>query len=104
MRKKADRSPAGTRAAPMDREKLQSFIRAAGADLSSVRSSLLIVAQAGDASDLAISRLNLVRLKPKAPPIGLTQVPGPVSDCEPPLTRPAQPTHVPPNPAHPPLV
>ncbi|MFT3742653.1 MAG: response regulator [Pyrinomonadaceae bacterium] len=44
-------------------EKLQTFVMAAEDDLASVRSSLLIVAQTGDASDLEVPRRNLARLK-----------------------------------------
>jgi len=50
----------------MDREKLQTFVLAAEDDLASVRSSLLIVAQACDASDLTVPRRTLAWLKTEA--------------------------------------
>lgn len=47
----------------MDREKLQSFVRAAEADVASLRSNLLIIAQTGDASDVAAAEAALANLK-----------------------------------------
>ena len=66
----------------MDRKKLQSFVRAAATSLSSIRSSLLIVAQTGDASDLAISRNDLMRLRTEATETGSLIVAALLSECE----------------------
>jgi len=66
----------------MDREKLQSFVRAAATSLSLIRSSLLIVAQTGDASDLAISRRDLARLKTAASESGALAVAALIADCD----------------------
>ncbi|MEP6788792.1 MAG: Hpt domain-containing protein, partial [Acidobacteriota bacterium] len=66
----------------MDRQKVQSFIKSAGVDLSSVRSSLLIAAQIGDMSDLMGSRHSLARLKTEAAEIGLSAVADMAADCE----------------------
>lgn len=66
----------------MDRQKVQSFIKSAGVDLSSVRSNLLIAAQIGDTSDLMGSRHSLARLKTEAAEIGLSTVADMAADCE----------------------
>ena len=66
----------------MDREKLQTFISAAEDDLASVRSSLLIVAQTGDASDLAAARSNLVRLRSEASGNEMSAIEKLCSECE----------------------
>ena len=66
----------------MDREKIQSFIRTAETGLSSVRSSLLIVAQTGDATDLLVPRRNLACLKAESTEIGQTQVTQHICACE----------------------
>src|SRR5258708_27411986 len=84
----------------MDREKIQSFITTAGANLSSVRSSLLIAAQIGDASDLTNSRHNLARLKTEAAEIGLSAVAEMAADCEVALGQLAGPENISPHKAY----
>ena len=66
----------------MDREKLQTFVMAAEDDLASVRSSLLIVAQTGDASDLDVPRRNLARLKAEALAIEMPSIEALCCECE----------------------
>ncbi len=66
----------------MDREKLILFINAAERDLASVRSSLLILAQTGDLSELSIPLRNLDRLNTGAAGIGLPGITALVDDCE----------------------
>ncbi len=51
-------------------------------DLASVRSSLLIVAQTGDASDLAVPRRNLTRLRGQALAHEMPLIEGLCSECE----------------------
>jgi CheY-like chemotaxis protein len=58
----------------MDRDKLQTFVMNAESGLASIRSSLLIVAQTGDASDLTIPRRDLARLGEDASAAGLIEI------------------------------
>ena len=55
---------------------------AAEDDLASVRSSLLIVAQTGDGSDLAVTRRNLARLKVDAVENGMSAIEDLCTECE----------------------
>jgi chemotaxis protein histidine kinase CheA len=66
----------------MHREELQSFVRTAEADLASVRSSLLIIAQTGDASDLGVLHAGLSHVKTEAQRISQPGIAGLASDCE----------------------
>lgn len=65
----------------MDRDNPLYFIKSAEGDLASLRSSLLIVAQTGDASDLTIARRNLTRLHAEALAGGLGEVAEAASAC-----------------------
>lgn len=58
----------------MDRNKIQSFITTAESGLASIRSSLLIIAQTGDASDLSSLDQELARLRDEARSAGLAKV------------------------------
>ncbi len=58
----------------MDREKLKSFTQTAEVDLTSVRSSLLIAAQMGNACDLSVPRQSLTRLKSDSEAAGYATV------------------------------
>ncbi|MEO7659192.1 MAG: response regulator [Pyrinomonadaceae bacterium] len=58
----------------MDREKLKSFAQTAEVDLTSVRSSLLIAAQIGDACDLSVPRQSLARLRSDSESAGYAKV------------------------------
>ncbi len=66
----------------MDRDKLQNFVSAAEDDLASARSSLLIVAQTGEVSDLAASLRNLARVRHEASAIGMAAVEELCAECE----------------------
>lgn len=66
----------------MDREKLQTFVMAAEDDLASVRSSLLIVAQSGKGSDLAVPRVILERLACKAREKGIAAIEDLCIECQ----------------------
>lgn len=66
----------------MDRETIQTFVLAAEEDLASVRSSLLIVAQTADGSDLAVPRGILARLRGSALQNGLSDIEKLCSECE----------------------
>lgn len=66
----------------MDLENLQTFIRSAGNDLASIRSSLLVMAQNGDASGLAVSRHCLARLRAGAGQHGQSTIADLVSECD----------------------
>ena len=58
----------------MDRDKTRSFTRGAERDLASIRSSLVIMAQTGDVSDLALGRSDLARLHQEALDVSLNDV------------------------------
>lgn len=66
----------------MDLDKLQTFVMAAEDDLASVRSSLLIVAQTCDASDLAMPRRNLARLRAQAAANDMPAIVELCAECE----------------------
>lgn len=66
----------------MDREKIQTFIHSAAAELASVRSSLLIIAQTGDAADLTTARRNLARLNREAISLSLPAVAELCAECD----------------------
>ncbi len=71
----------------MDREEIQTFIRSAETELALVRSSLLIIAQTGDASDLTTARRNLVRLSTDARSSSLSVIADLSSECEASLSK-----------------
>lgn len=71
----------------MDREKLQSFITAAEADIASVRRSLLIAAQTGDISGLPSTLRILVRIGGGAEDTGQAKVATLVAQCSGAVTK-----------------
>jgi len=70
----------------MDRQNLQTFIRAAEDDLSSIRGSLLLIAQTSTAADISVPRSNLARLRAGAAEFGYHSVVELVSACDAALT------------------
>ncbi len=66
----------------MDREKPQTFVLAAEADLASIRSSLLILTQSGDATDITVTRRHLARLNAQATASQLPGIAELCSECE----------------------
>jgi two-component system chemotaxis sensor kinase CheA len=71
----------------MDREKIQSFTRAAEAGLASVRGGLLVTAQSGDASNIATAQHEMRRLKDAAAGNGLLHIEELAAEGEAALTR-----------------
>ena len=66
----------------MDREKIQTFIQTAETELASVRSGLLLIAQHGDAAELASPRRNLACLRAAAAELGLSVIESLTADCD----------------------
>lgn len=66
----------------MDREKLQSFLRAAEVDVAALRRSLLIIAQTGDASDVSVAESALADLKKGTEIVSRRDVAVLISECQ----------------------